>query len=54
DSPNDPEPYHTSALTRQEWVIELILGHPDHIRCELGVNIHVFKRLIHTPVVSLV
>jgi len=26
-----PEPYHTSALSGEAWVIELLVGHPDHI-----------------------
>jgi hypothetical protein len=42
----DPEPYHTSALTRQVWVLELLAGHPQHIRCELGMHWHVFVALI--------
>jgi hypothetical protein len=36
--PKDPEPYHTSTLSGQEWVSELIVGHPERIRCELGVG----------------
>jgi hypothetical protein len=44
---DDPEPYHTSALTGQEWVMELIVGHPERIRCELGVHAHIFERLIN-------
>ena len=39
-------PYHTSALTGQGWVKELINGHPERIRTELGVHVHVFKRLL--------
>jgi hypothetical protein len=27
-------------------VMELITGHPDRIRCELGVNLHVFEKLV--------
>ena len=46
-TPEDPEPYHTSALTGQEWVIELIVGHPERIRCELGVHAHVSESLIN-------
>jgi hypothetical protein len=46
-TPDDPEPYHTSALTGQEWVIELIVGHPERIRCELGVHVHVFEGLVN-------
>src|ERR1700722_8577175 len=42
----DPEPYHTSALTGQAWVLELLAGHPQRIRCELGMHQHVFVTLI--------
>src|ERR1700678_1185428 len=41
-----PEPYHTSILTGQAWVLELLTGHPERIRCELGVHRHVFIALI--------
>jgi hypothetical protein len=44
--PKDPEPYHTSALTGQDWVIELLTGHPEHIRCELGMHANAFMELI--------
>jgi hypothetical protein len=44
--PKDPEPYHTSALTGQDWVIELLTGHPEHIRCELGMHTNAFVELI--------
>lgn len=40
------EPYHTSALTGEGWVLELMSGHPGRIRCELGVHLHVFKELL--------
>jgi hypothetical protein len=40
-------PYHTSALSGIQWVIELLEGHPERIRCELGVHKEVFERLIH-------
>ena len=40
--------YHTSALTGHAWVLELLTGHPDRIRCELGVRHHVFDQLITT------
>lgn len=42
----DKEEYHTSALSGAEWVNELLEGHPNQIRCELGVNKHVFHFLI--------
>ena len=31
-------PYHTSALSGEAWVLELLNGHPKRIRCELGVH----------------
>ncbi|KAJ7084131.1 hypothetical protein C8R44DRAFT_533248, partial [Mycena epipterygia] len=36
------QPYHTSALTGDGWVFELMSGHPERIRTELGVHLHVF------------
>lgn len=39
-------PYHTSALTGANWVLELLNGHPERIRNELGVHKHVFNGLI--------
>jgi hypothetical protein len=42
----DKTPYHTSALTDADWVHELLNGHPEHIRNELGVHKHVFYGLI--------
>ena len=45
--PNDPIPYHTSILTGEAWVLELLTGHPKQIYCELGVHVHVFKALIN-------
>jgi hypothetical protein len=40
------EPYHTSVLTGEGWVMELLSGHPERIRTELGVHLHVFSALI--------
>ena len=40
------EPYHTSILTGQGWMMELLNGHPEQICCELGVDHHVFLELI--------
>ena len=34
----DKTPYHTSALTREAWVQELLTSHPERIRNELGVG----------------
>ena len=42
----EPEPYHTSILSGEGWVLELLTGHPERIRCELGVHRHVFLKLI--------
>ena len=39
-------PYHTSILSGRAWVQELIHGHPERIRTELGVHAHVFKILV--------
>ena len=38
--------YHTSILTGEGWVRELLVGHPKCIWCELGVHSHVFFELI--------
>jgi hypothetical protein len=38
--------YHTSALTGEAWVQELIHGHPDRIKNELGMRLHVFMALL--------
>lgn len=43
----DKTPYHTSALSGEAWVRELLNGHPKRIRCELGVHKHVFQALIN-------
>jgi hypothetical protein len=40
------EPYHTSILTGEGWVMELLAGHPERIRCELGMHHDVFVELI--------
>jgi hypothetical protein len=46
ESADQREPYHTSALTGEEWVVELLSGHPERIHCELGVHLHVFDALV--------
>lgn len=38
--------YHTSALTGEGWVMELLGGHPRRIRTELGVSHETFAELI--------
>jgi hypothetical protein len=40
------QPYHTSILRGHDWVQELLLGHPQRIRTELGMHKHVFLALI--------
>ena len=40
------QPWHSSILTRQMWVLELLGGHPECIHTELGVHTHVFYALI--------
>lgn len=43
----DRVPYHTSALTGQAWVQELIEGHPERIHHELGLYRETFITLVH-------
>ena len=42
----EPIPYHTSILTRQGWVTELLEGCPKHIQNELRVHKTVFRILV--------
>ena len=39
-------PYHTSILSGENWVQELLTGHPERIRTELGVHRSTFAVLI--------
>jgi hypothetical protein len=39
-------PYHTLSLRGADWVLELLNGHPECIRNELGVHKHIFCGLI--------
>ncbi|KIO07781.1 hypothetical protein M404DRAFT_105407, partial [Pisolithus tinctorius Marx 270] len=39
-------PYHTSKLSGDMWVQELLTGHPDCICCELGMCKEIFVQLI--------
>ncbi|KAF8132658.1 hypothetical protein K438DRAFT_1455785, partial [Mycena galopus ATCC 62051] len=41
-----PIPMHTSILTGHHWLSELLDGHPDQFRQQLGVAKHVFLRLL--------
>ena len=47
-SPLPLTPYHTSTLSVQGWVLELINGHPACMHTELGILVHVFCWLIVT------
>ena len=40
------EHYHTSALSGEAWLLELLCGHPNRIRTELGVSVEVFSNLV--------
>ena len=42
----DKMAYHTSALTGEMWVLELLNGHPECIQNELGIHKHVFQNII--------
>jgi len=39
------QPYHTSILSGQMWVRELLGGNPQHIKDQLGMAKHVFRQL---------
>jgi hypothetical protein len=41
-------PYHTSILTGEGWILELLAGHSWQIWTELGVSHHVFQQLTTT------
>ena len=40
------EPYHTSILSGYAWVQELLNGHPERIRTEIGVHKDIFHALV--------
>ena len=42
-----PMAQHTSILTGQAWVLELITGHPNRIKINFGVSLETFLALIH-------
>lgn len=42
----DRADYHTSALTGEAWVQELLHGHPERMKTELGMRVPVFKALV--------
>ena len=47
-SHKEPEPYHTSILSGEGWVLELLMGHPERICNELRVHANIFNHLIST------
>ncbi|KAF8230864.1 hypothetical protein L208DRAFT_1279834 [Tricholoma matsutake] len=38
---------HTSILTGQRWLDELLTGHPSCFRCQFGMQCFVFRKLLH-------
>ncbi|KAH9970719.1 hypothetical protein BGW80DRAFT_1124075, partial [Lactifluus volemus] len=38
--------YHTSILTGEGWVLELLYGHPGRMHTELGMRVPVFRQLV--------
>ena len=43
----DPEPYHTSILSGEGWLLELLTGHPERIHTELGMHSEVMDIAMH-------
>ena len=48
ESHKPPIPYHTSVLSGEAWVKELLAGHPERIHTELGMHHAAFLELIST------
>jgi hypothetical protein len=44
----DKTPQHTSALTGQDWVNELLSGHSGRFYNQFGMHRHVFCKLLET------
>ncbi|KAJ7438968.1 hypothetical protein FB451DRAFT_972588, partial [Mycena latifolia] len=42
------EPYHTSSRTGNMWMKELLTGHRDRMRRNMGMHKHVFRKLART------
>jgi hypothetical protein len=42
----EPIPMHTSILTGHGWLTELINGHPERFRDQIGMAPHVYLRLL--------
>ena len=43
---HDSISYHTSILSGEAWVLELMRGYPKWIYCELGIHLHIFQALL--------
>ena len=41
------QPYHSCRFKGLDWVHDLMEGHPERIRHELGVHLPVFNMLLH-------
>ena len=42
----EPISYHTSILSGEGWMLELLNGYPERICTELGIHKHVFRMLV--------
>jgi hypothetical protein len=40
------EDLHTSVLSGQDWLNELLVGHPNHIYIAMGMHCYVFLALV--------
>jgi len=45
------QPYHTSALLGDRWVKELLAGNPRHVKDQLGMSKHVFRKLVRNCII---
>ena len=41
-----PTPHHNSRFRGEEWVQELLNGHPNHIKSQLGMEADIFRKLV--------
>ena len=49
----DKIPYHTSALSKEAWLLELIEGHSEWIKTELGMQCYVFLNVGQAIMLSM-
>jgi len=45
-APTTRIPHHTSILSGEAWVLELITGHPNRIKINFGISIETFSALV--------